>query len=140
MWLLAGTNRKSEWGVKWYPVAQPADNSWRYAKDGLVIGSSLTASDSETHYLLVMNLSDAPRTLYAGARIGEVYPVTSLKRAQEMFEVDLPFSDRDFDSDDGELVDVCTTATKDGGKGNNLPRRNKRQDVRMNPKDLPEHL
>ncbi len=68
-----------------------------------------------------MNLSDAPRTLYAGARIGEVYPVTCLKRAQEMFEVDLPFSDWDFDSDDGELVDVCTTVTKDRGKGGNLP-------------------
>ncbi len=43
-----------------------------------------------------------------------------------MFEVDLPFSDWDFDSDDGELVDVLTTVTKDGGKGGNLP--------------LPEHL
>ena len=131
-------------GVKYFgtsnAVAQPADNSWRYAEDGLVIGSSLTASDSEIHYLPVMNLSDAPRTLYAGARIGEVYPVTSLKRAQEMFEVDLSFSDWDFDSDDGELVDVRTTVTKDGGKGNKLPRRNERQDVRMNPKDLPEHL
>ncbi len=87
-----------------------------------------------------MNLSDAPCTFYAGSQIGEVYPVTSLKRAQEMFEVDLPFSDWDFDSDDGELVDVRTTVTKDGGKGGNLPRRNERQDVRINPKDLPEHL
>ncbi len=128
-------------GVKYFgmpnAVAQPADNSWRYAEDGLVIGSSLTASDSETHYLPVMNLSDAPRTLYAGARIGEVYSVTSLKRAHEMFEVDLPFSDWDFDSDDGELVDVRTTVTKDGGS---LPHRNEHQDVRMNLKDLPEHL
>ncbi len=131
-------------GVKYFgtsnAVAQPADNSWRYAEDGLVIGSSLTASDSETHYLPVMNLSNAPRTLYAGARIGEVYPVTSLKRAQEMFVVDLPYSDWDFDSDDVELVDVRTTVTKDGGKGNNLPHHNERQDVRMNPKDLLEHL
>ncbi len=88
---------KATKGAKYFgmpkAVAQPADNSWRYAEDGLVIGSSLTASVLEIHYLPVMNMSDAPRTLYAGARIGEVYPVTSLKRAQEMFEVNLPFSD-----------------------------------------------
>ncbi len=57
-----------------------------------------------------------------------------------MFDVDLPFSDWDFDSDDGELVDVHTTVTKDGGKGGSLPHRNERQDAHMNPKDLPEHL
>ncbi len=57
-----------------------------------------------------------------------------------MFEVDLPFSDWDFDSDDGELVDVRTTVTKDGGKGGTLPHQNERQDVCMDPKDLPKHL
>ncbi len=57
-----------------HEVAQEADNSWRHAKDGLVIGSSLIAPDSETHYLPVMNLSDAPRLWYEGARIMEVYP------------------------------------------------------------------
>ncbi len=57
-----------------------------------------------------------------------------------MLEVDLPFSDWDFESDDGELVDVRTTVTKDGGKGGNLPHHNERQDVRVDLKDLPEHL
>ncbi len=37
-------------------------------------------------------------------------------------------------------MDVRTTVTKVGGKGSNLPHRNERQDVRINPKDLPEHL
>ncbi len=87
-----------------------------------------------------MNLSDAPHTLYTEARIGEVYPVTSLKRAQEMFEVDPQLSDWDSDSDDGELLDVCTTVNKDGDKRGNLPHHNERLDARMDPKDLPEHL
>ncbi len=121
-------------------VAQPADNSWRCTEDGLVIESSLTASDSEIHYLPVMNLSDAPHTLYAGSRIGEVYPVTSLKRAQEIFEVDPQLSDWDSDSDHGELLDVCTAVNKDGGNGGDLPRHNERLDARINPKDLPQHL
>ena len=97
-------------GIKYFEtshaVAQPTDNSWWYAEDGLVIGSSLTAPDSGTHYLPVMNLSDAPRTLYEGAQIGEVYPVTSLKQAHEMLPVNSQLSDWDSDSDDGVLFDV----------------------------------
>ncbi len=54
---------KATKGIKYFgtpnAVAQPADNSWRYVEDVLVIGSSLTASDSEIQYLPVMNLSDA---------------------------------------------------------------------------------
>ncbi len=37
-------------------------------------------------------------------------------------------------------MDVCTTVIKDRGKGGNLPHRNKRQDVCMDPKDLPKHM
>ncbi len=33
-----------------------------------------------------------------------------------------------------------TTVNKNGGKGGNLPHCNERLDVRMDPKDLPEHL
>ncbi len=79
-----------------------------------------------------MNLSDAPRTLYTGARIGEVYPVTS--RAQEIPQVDPQLSNH------GELLDVHTTFNKGGGQGGNLPHRNERLDVHMDLKDLPEHL
>ncbi len=94
-------------------VAQPSVNSWRYAEDGLVIRLSLLAHDSESHCIPVMNLSDAPRTLHPGARIGDVYPVTSLKQAHEVLEVDPQFSDLDseFDSDDEELLDVRTADT-----------------------------
>ncbi len=65
-------------GIKYFgtphAVAQPTDNSWRYAEDGLVIGSSLTAPDAGTHYLPVMNLSDAPRTLYGSGRFIQLPP------------------------------------------------------------------
>ncbi len=131
-------------GIKYFgtlhTVAQPTDNSWRYAEDGLVIGLSLTAPDSRTHYLLVMKLSDAPRTLYEGARIGEVYPVTSLKQAHEMLPVDSQLSDWDSDSDDGVLLDVQTAAKTSAGTGKKLPHHNERLDALLDPKDLPEHL
>ena len=51
-----------------------------------------------------------------GVQIREVYPVTSLKRAQEMLEVDPQLSDWDLDSGDG---DVRAAINKDGGKGGN---------------------
>ncbi len=123
-----------------HAVAQPADNSWRYAEDGLVIGSSLIAPDTDTHYLPIMSLSDAPRTLYKGARIGEVYPVISLKQAQKMLQVDPQLSDWDSDSDDGELVNVRTAVSTDVGTGKKIPRHHERMDARLNPKDPPEHL
>ncbi len=87
-----------------------------------------------------MNLSDAPCTLYQGARIGDVYPVTSLKQAHEVLEVDPLSSDWDseFDSDDEELLDVCTADT--AGFSGIHSHSNTHTDVRMDPKDLPEHL
>ncbi len=123
-----------------HAVAQPTNNSWQYAEDGLVIGSSLTAPDSGTHYLPVMNLSDAPHTLYEGARIGEIYPVTSLKQAHEMLLVDSQLSDWDSDTDDGVLLDVRTAAKTSACTGNKLPCRNERLDACLDAKDLAEHL
>ncbi len=121
-------------------VAQPSGKSLHYAEDGLVIGSSLLARNSETHCIPVMNLSDAPRTLLPGARIGDVYPVTSLKQAHEVLEVDPQSTDWDskFDSDDEELLDVCTADTGDFSGMNS--RSNTCTDACMDPKDLPEHL
>ncbi len=131
-------------GIKYFgmphAVAQPTNNSWRYVEDGLVIGSSLTAPDSGTQYLPVMNLSVAPRTLYEGAWIGEVYPVASLKQAHGMLPVDSQLSDWDSDSDDGVLLDVRTAAKNGVGTGDKPPCRNERLDARLDPKDLPEHL
>ncbi len=87
-----------------------------------------------------MNLTDAPCTLLPGARIGDVYPVPSLKQAHEVLEVDPQFSDWDseFDSDDEELLDVHTADT--AGFSGIKSRSNTRNDARMDPKDLPEHL
>ncbi len=53
-------------------MAQPASNSWRYAEDGLVIGSFLVAPDKATHHIPVMNLWDATRTLHEGTRLGDI--------------------------------------------------------------------
>ncbi len=49
-------------------------------------------------------------------------------------------SDWDSDSDDGELVDVCTAVSTYVGTGKKIPRCNECMDTRLNPKDLPEHL
>ncbi len=118
-------------------VAQPSGNSWHYAEDGLIIGSSLLARDSETHCIPVMNLSNVPRTLFPD---WDVYPVTSLKQAHEVLKVDPQLSDWDseFDSDDEELLDVRTANT--AGFSRISSRSNMRNDARMDPKDLPEHI
>ncbi len=57
-------------------VAQPCSNQWRYAEDGLVIGSALKTPDQAETVIPVMNLTDEPRTLYRGTRIGEAHAVT----------------------------------------------------------------
>ncbi len=57
-----------------------------------------------THYIPVMNLSDATQTLHEGTRLGDAFPVESLKQVQEMLWVDSGLSD--WDSDDEELMDV----------------------------------
>ncbi len=90
----------------------------------------------------MINLSDAPHTLHPGARIGNVYPVTSLKQAHEVLEVDPPPQlsdwDSEFGSDDEELLNVCKADTA-GFSGINS-RSNTRTDAHMDPKDLLQHL
>ncbi len=94
-------------------VAQLASNSWRYAEDGLIIGSSLVAPDKATHHIPVTNLSDATRTLHEGTRLGDIYPVESLKHAQEILWVDSDFSD--WESDNDELMDIRATGITSNG-------------------------
>ncbi len=62
------------------------------------------APNKVTHYIPVMNLSDATWTLHEGTRLGDVFPVELLKQVQEMLWVDSGLSD--WDSDDEELIDV----------------------------------
>ena len=107
-----------------------------YAKHGLVIGSSLVAPDKETHHIPVMNLPYTARTLHEGTRLGVIYPVESFKHVQEMLWVDSDLSD--WESDDDELTDVRATGIK--GKGASTKTPNARDDARMDPKNLPEHL
>ncbi len=122
-----------------YAIAQPADNRWRYAEDGLVIGSSLTAPGSGAHQLPVMNLSNAPRTLPAGTRIGDLYPATSLRQTCEMFEAEPELSD--WDSDDEDLLLDVRGTTKTGTKSQGArPHSNVHTYPRMDPDKLPEHL
>ncbi len=80
-------------------MAQPASNSWRYAEDGLVIGSLLVASDMATHHVTVMNMSDTTCTLHEGTSLGDIYPVESFKHVQDMLWVDSDFSDWESDDD-----------------------------------------
>ncbi len=63
-------------------VAQLASNSWHYAEDGLVIGSSLVAPDKATHHIPVMNLSDSTQTLHEGTQLGDIFSVESFKHVQ----------------------------------------------------------
>ncbi len=117
-------------------MAQPAINSWRYAEDGLVIGSSLVAQ--VTHHILLMNLLDATWTLDEETRLGDIYPVESFKHFHEMLWVDSDLSD--WESDDNELTDVHATSITSKSVSAKTPRANAHDDARMDPKDLPEHL
>ncbi len=115
-------------------VAQSASNSWQYAEDALVIGSTLMAPNKATHYILVMNQSNATRTLHEGTQL---FPVESLKQVQKRLCVYYDFSN--WESDDEELSDVRAAGTKGRNAPAETPRVNAR-DVRMDQNDLPEHL
>ncbi len=87
-----------------------------------------------------MNLSDAPHTLYKVARIGEVYPVTSLKQAHEMLQVNPHLSDWDSRLDGGQLLDARMAANTSVGTGKKIPCRNRCMDAGLDPKELQEYL
>ena len=115
-----------------------SDNSCHYAKDGLVIGLSLVVQDSETQCIPVMNLSDTPHALYPGTRIGDMYPITSLKQAQEVLQADPQLSVWDSNSEDEELLaEHMADATGLSGKHAHY---NRRTDAHMDPKDLAKYL
>ncbi len=117
-------------------VAQPASNSWPlYAEDGFVISSSLVAPDKLIHHILVMNLSDDTQTLHEGTRLGDIYPVESLKHVQEMLWVDSDVSD--WESDDDELTDVCATGLISRNASAKTSHVNAHDDSRLEPKRSP---
>ncbi len=80
-------------------VAQPCSNQWRYAEDGIVIGSALRTPDQSETVIPVMNLTSEPRALYRGTRIGEAHVITKCDRVEGL----LPATPReDDDSDDSD--------------------------------------
>ncbi len=91
-----------------------------------------------THHILVMNLSDATQTLHEGTRLGGIYPVESFKHVEEMLWVESDLSDWESDNDD--LTDARATGIASKSASVKTPRANACDDVRMDPKDLPEHL
>ncbi len=80
-------------------VAQPCSNLWRYAEDVLVTGSALKTPDQLETLIPVMNLTDEPRTLYRGTRIGEAHAVTKCDRVEGQLPV---MSRYECDSEDSE--------------------------------------
>ncbi len=95
-----------------------------------MIGSSLSAPNKATHYIPVMNLTDATRTLHEGTRLEDVFPVESLKQVHEMLWVDSDFCD--WDSDDEALMDVRGASVASAKK----PQVNIRDDARMDAQRL----
>ncbi len=89
----------SSWLQRTAAVAQPCSNQWRYAEDGIVIGSALKTPDQPETVIPVMNLTDEPRTLYRDTRIREAHVITKC----DNMEGKLPMTTCDFeDSEDSE--------------------------------------
>ncbi len=97
----------SSWLQRTAAVAQPCSNPaqpspaprWRYTEYGIVIGSALKTPDQPETVIPVMNLTDEPRTLYRGTRIGEAHVITKCDNVEGM----LPMTTCDFeDSEDSD--------------------------------------
>ncbi len=73
----------SSWLQKTAAVVQPCSNQWRYAEDGIVIRSALKTPDQLETVIPVMNLTDEPRTLYLGTRIGKAHVITKCDNLEE---------------------------------------------------------
>ncbi len=131
----------SSWLQKTAAVAQPCSNQWRYAEDGIVIGSALKTPDQPETVIPVMNLTDEPRTLYRGTHIVEAHVITKCDNVEGM----LPMTTCDFeDSEDSE-----DEGWLQGGRVKYHPEvmlwgraafRPARVDPRMDPADLREYL
>ncbi len=96
----------SNWLQKTAGVAQPCSNQWRYAEDGIVIGSALKTPDQPETVIPVMNLTDEPRTLYRGTQIGEAHVITKCDNVEAMLPVTAcDLEDSEDSEDEGWLRD-----------------------------------
>ncbi len=128
----------SSWLQRTAAVAQPCSNQWRYAQDGIVIGSALKTPDQPETMILVMKLTNEPCTLYRGTRIGEAHVITKCDNMEGMLPVTTcDFEDSEDSNDDGWLRDghikYCPKATL----RERAAFRSARVDTRMDPSDLP---
>ncbi len=105
---------------------------------GLVIGSSLGAPNTATHYIPVMNLSDDTCTLHEATWLGDVFLFESLKQGQEMLSVGSELPDWDLDYE--ELLDMGMTDVSGGSAQGKHSCAYTRVYARMNHKVLPEYL
>ncbi len=122
-------------------MVQPCSNQWRYTENGVVIGSALKTPDQTETVIPVMNLTDEPRTLYRGTRIGEAHAVTKYDRVECRLPAVSRYDDDSEDSEnDGWLRDGRVKYRPDimlQGRSAFCPTR---VDIRMDPVDLPEYL
>ena len=96
----------SSWLQRTAAVAQPCSNQWRYAEDGIVIGSALKTPDQPETVIPVMNLTDEPRTLYRGTRIREGHVITKCDNVEGMLPMTTcDFEDSEESDDEGWLWD-----------------------------------
>ncbi len=109
----------SSWLQRTTVVAQPCSSEWRYAADGIVIGSALKTPDQSETVIPVICLTDETRTLYRSTRIGKAHVITKCDRVEGM----LPTIPRDPDNcedsdDEGWLRDgrikYCPDTTLQG--------------------------
>ena len=131
----------SNWLQKTAAVAQPCSNQWRYAEDGIVIGSALKTPDPPESVIPVMNLTDEPRTLYRGTQIGEAHVITEYDNVEGMLSMTACDSEDSEDSDDeGWLQDGHVKYRPEATLRGRAAFRPARVDTRMDPADLPEYL
>ncbi len=90
----------SSWLQRTAAVAQPCSHQWRYAEDGIVIGSALKTPDQPETMIPVMNLTDEPHTLYRGTRIGEAHVITKCDNMEGMLPMTICNLEDSEDSDD----------------------------------------
>ncbi len=131
----------SSWLQKMAAVAQPCSNQWRCAEDGIVIGSALKTPDQSETVIPVMNLTDEPRTLYRGTRIGEAHVITKCDNVEGMLPVTTcDFEDSEDSEDEGWLRDGRIKYRPEATLRGRAVFRPTRVDPRMDPADLPEYL
>ena len=131
----------SSWLQKTAAVAQPCSNQWRYAEDGIVIGSALKTPDQPETVIPVMNLTDEPRTLYRGTQIGKAHVITKCDNVEGMLPMTTCDSEDSEDSDvEGWLQDGRIKYHPEASLRGRAAFRPARVDPRLDPTDLPEYL